>query len=240
LKGAPPQEARPWHRSLDLAGVLLLLGLLAALALGAPSLTRYLRRPVAAEAGSEAPAPGPEPTPVRQRISVKLFFEEKDARGLAIEDREVALALDLAAQVQAVVGELVKGPATEAHLATLDPETKVLGVFVSKKGVAYVDLSGEVRKVPVAGTEGELLSVYSVVNTITANFPAIERVQVLIDDRVAGTLAGHLDLGRPLRADMTLLAASPLTPLDPGGAPDTVSTPATAPVAPAAPVAVAP
>ena len=112
---------------------------------------------------------------------------------------------------------------------------------MSKQGVAYVDLSGEVRKAPVAGTEGELLSVYSVVNTITANFPAIERVQILIDDRVAATLAGHLDLGRPLRADMTLLAASPLTPVEPGGAPgDTVSTPATALAAPAAPAAVAP
>ena len=104
-------------------------------------------------------------------------------------------------------------------------------MFVSKQGVAYVDLSAEARKAPVAGSEGELLSVYSVVNTITANFPAIERVQILVDDRVAPTLAGHLDLGRPLHSDMTLLAPSPLSPAAPeGGVAESPA--ASAPVAP--------
>ena len=60
---------------------------------------------------------------------------------------------------------------------------------------------------------------YSVVNTITTNFPAVHRVQILLDDKPAVTLAGHVDLSRPLPQDMTLLAASTLTPVDnPDGA----------------------
>jgi hypothetical protein len=51
------------------------------------------------------------------------------------------------------------------------------------------------------------------VNSLAANFPAVRRVQILIDDRPAQTLAGHVDLLRPLRPDMTLLAASTMTPV---------------------------
>ncbi|HEV7500454.1 MAG TPA: hypothetical protein VGQ33_10650, partial [Vicinamibacteria bacterium] len=62
----------------------------------------------------------------------------------------------------------------------------------------------------------ELLSVYSIVNSLTVNFPAIKRVQIHFDDRPAETLAGHIDLSRPLSADMTLLVAAAIAPASPG------------------------
>ena len=42
-------------------------------------------------------------------------------RGLAIEDREVALALDLAEQVQAVVGDLHSCPLPPQHGPSVSP-----------------------------------------------------------------------------------------------------------------------
>jgi hypothetical protein len=54
-----------------------------------------------------------------------------------------------------------------------------------------------------------------VVNTLTANFPAVRRVQLLLDDRPSPTLAGHVDLSRPLPSDMTLLAGSTPEPAPP-------------------------
>jgi hypothetical protein len=50
------------------------------------------------------------------------------------------------------------------------------------------------------------------------NFPAIRRVQILVDDHPAETLAGHVDLSRPLTPDMTLLASSTLSPVKPSPA----------------------
>ena len=35
-------------------------------------------------------------------------------------------------------------------------------------------------------------------NSLTANFPAVKRVQILVEDKPADTLAGHVDLSRPL------------------------------------------
>src|SRR5205085_914653 len=78
-----------------------------------------------------------------------------------------------------------------------------------------------------SGSHDELLSVYSIVNSLTVNFPAIKRVQILVDDRPADTLAGHVDLSRPLPADMTLLVASALVPASPapGEAPPAAAAP---------------
>jgi spore germination protein GerM len=91
-------------------------------------------------------------------------------------------------------------------VGTLPAETRVIDAFVTAAGVAYVDLSKEAAQKHPGGSRGELLSVYSVVNSLAANFPAVKRVQILVEDRQVPTLAGHVDLTRPLPADMTFLA----------------------------------
>ncbi|HPW21762.1 MAG TPA: GerMN domain-containing protein, partial [Vicinamibacterales bacterium] len=48
------------------------------------------------------------------------------------------------------------------------------------------------------GSQHELLTVYAIVDTLTANLPAITSVQILVDGREVDSLAGHVDLRRPL------------------------------------------
>ena len=195
-----------------------LIGLLLAVVFTAPWWSRLLTRTVPGEeAGADAAAavaaPEPEGGAVEQKINVKLFFLAPDQPALLIEDREVAYSADLARQARTVVEELVKGSQTGLG-APLAPETRVIDAFVNA-GVAYVDLSGEASKKHPGGSKTEMLSVYSVVNSLTANFPAIKRVQILVDDRQAATLAGHVDLTRPLHSDLTLLAGSAPSPVPP-------------------------
>jgi germination protein M len=150
--------------------------------------------------------------PVERQINVKLFFQAADRSGLVIEEREVALAPELSRQVRTVVEELSRGSRIGLQ-PTLPSATRVLDVFVSARGVAYVDLSKEVAQEHPGGSEAELITVYSVVNSLTANFPAIKRVQILVEDRPTPTLAGHVDLTRPLTPDLTFLASSSLAPV---------------------------
>ena len=190
---------------------LLILALLAALAvasLTAPRWGRWLRRSTGV--APLAPAILPSPTPrVERQIQVQLFFEHPELEGLVAEDRSITLTPDLDGQVKRVVQELVRG--SEADLVSPLPEgTRVLDVLVTDRGVAIVDLSREASEGHPGGSCAELLSVYAVVNSITTNFPAIRRVQLLIDDRTVDTLAGHVDLSRPLAPDMTLLAPADL------------------------------
>ena len=198
---------------LTAAGLLLLLGVVA---ITAPRWAHLLRREVPEQENGAAGGAGEdEAARVERQINVKLFFQAADRPGLAIEERSVKFSTDLAGQVRAVVEELVRGPKAGLQ-PTLAPDTRVLEVFVSARGVAYVDLSKEARVVVPGGSEAELITVYSIVNSLTANFPALKRVQILVDDKPATTLAGHVDLTRALPPDMTLLAASPVAPVGGG------------------------
>ncbi len=158
----------------------------------------------AAEEASPAAAEGPDAAAGR-RISVRLYFEAPDREGLLPEEREVAFSADLARQLRTVVEELAKG-STTGLVPTLPAGTRVLEVFVQARGVACVDLSSEATSGLPGGSKAELLTVYSVVNTIVTNFPAVSRVRIVVNDQPVTSLGGHVDLSRPLPPDMTLVA----------------------------------
>jgi spore germination protein GerM len=189
-----------------------LAGLLTTVALTAPRWAALLRVPAASlemeepaleeavASVGEAPA-----TEAARRISVRLYFEAPDRQGLLPEEREVAFSADLARQLRIVVEEIAKG-STTGLLPTLPVGTRVLEVFVQARGVAWVDLSSEATSGLPGGSRAELLAVYSVVNTIVTNFPAVSRVRIVVNDQPVTSLGGHVDLSRPLPPDMTLVA----------------------------------
>jgi spore germination protein GerM len=195
-----------------------LLALMALVTLTAPRWARFLRQPLSSAAEEEPTAASASLAPrspeaeAQTKISVRLYFEAGDRFGLVPEERLVPFASDLTRQIRLVIEELVRGSAT-GLLPPVAPGVKVLEVFVSARGVAYVNLSKEISDGFKGGSRAELLTVYAIVNSITANFPAVKRVQILVDDRTVSTLAGHVDLSRPLPADMTFVALpSPPSP----------------------------
>jgi spore germination protein GerM len=205
-----------------------LAGLLATVSLTAPRWAALLRTPAASvetEEPAEEPAPAPESAEsgAGRRISVRLYFEAPDREGLLPEEREVAFSSDLARQLRTVVEELARG-STTGLVATLPPGTRVLEVFVQARGVAYVDLSSEAASGLPGGSKAELLTVYSVVNTIVTNFPAVSRVRIVVEDQPVASLGGHVDISRPLAPDMTLVALPAPEPSP--GAPETSPAPA--------------
>jgi hypothetical protein len=51
----------------------------------------------------------------------------------------------------------------------------------------------------------ELLTVYTLVDAITMNLPAVTAVQLLVNGQEVETLAGHIDLRRPLKKNLDLV-----------------------------------
>ncbi len=100
-------------------------------------------------------------------------------------------------------GELA--PVEEPLLSAVPAGTTLRAIFVTPQGQAYLDLSGEVAKAHPGGSLNELLTVYTLVDALTVNLPAIVGVQLLVDGREVGTLAGHIDLGRPLVKNLALV-----------------------------------
>jgi spore germination protein GerM len=216
-------------RQANLLTLLALVSLLAGVTLTAPRWARFLRQPLAAvreddvvvgDVNEPVAAPKSPEAEAGRKISVRLYFEAADQAGLIPEERVVPLAGNLARQLRTVAEELVRGSSTGLR-PTLPSETKVREVFVSARGVAYLDFSPEVGKGVAGGSKSELLAVYSIVNSVVANFPAVKKVQILVDDKAVPTLAGHVDVSRPLAPDLTFLAllSSPSPASSPVGNP---------------------
>jgi spore germination protein GerM len=66
-----------------------------------------------------------------------------------------------------------------------------------------LDFSRELQTNHSGGSAGELLTVYSIVNTLAENIHGISRVQILVEGNEVETLAGHLDLREPLSPNTT-------------------------------------
>jgi hypothetical protein len=65
-------------------------------------------------------------------------------------------------------------------------------------------VSPEIVTAHPGGSLNELLTIYTVVHALTLNLPAITSVQLLVNGKEVDTLAGHVDLRRPLAKNLQL------------------------------------
>lgn len=131
--------------------------------------------------------------------AVRVYFESPNMLLIA-EPRNLPLPENPAAAIPAVLRELTKGP-SNANLARLLPaDTVVRAAYMLPDGTAFVDLGGPTLTAGWGtGTHEELMAVYSLVQTVTANFAEAKRVRVLVNGEPAETLGGHIWLGKSLQ-----------------------------------------
>jgi spore germination protein GerM len=147
--------------------------------------------------GAVAAAPSPAPAPAGRKIKAHLFYVADDGTQLTSVERDVPFGEGTIEQAKAIINAQIAPPA-EPLVSPVPAGTKLRALFVTPNGEAYLDLSGELADAHPGGSLNELLTVYALVDVLTVNLPAISAVQVLIDGKEVETLAGHVDLRRPL------------------------------------------
>jgi len=154
----------------------------------------YGPRPTSSAAAAPA---APTPPPPGRRIKARLFYVADDGTRLTAVERDVPYGEGTIEQAKAIVAAQI-GTVSEPLVSPIPAGTKLRALFVTDRGDAYVDLSRELSAAHPGGTTTELLTVYAIVNALTTNLPAVTRVQLLVDGKEVETLAGHVDLRRPL------------------------------------------
>jgi hypothetical protein len=184
------------RRGLQIVVLLVTLGLLAW------GVTIGVERLAAPDRESATPPPAPlQPT---AHITATLFYAAPDGLGLVPLRREVPLAEGVVAQGREIlIAQLAAAP--EGQRAVIPAGTQLRAFYVTDRGDAFVDLSGIVTSAHPGGSMNELLTVYALVNAVTANLPAVQRVQLLVDGTEVDTIAGHVDVRRPLVPDTSLV-----------------------------------
>lgn len=187
-------EAPVKRNSSNARGTLVIAFLVFAVFIGALVFRKYDTATRKAEPPSKAAPAG--------TVVVTLFFASPDGNGLVREGREVEIEADLEERVETVVDELISGP-LGSYAPTLPMNARVLGVKV-KGDVAQIDFGHELKEGMHSGSSTEMAAVYSIVDTVTFNFPQIKAVQLLVDGAPVESLGGHLDLNDPVPPDYSL------------------------------------
>lgn len=163
-----------------------------------PVWERYKEKPIITE---EVPYEEEEkkevqPVPIEEMVEVKLYFSDSQAMYLVLEKRKIPQTPSLARQA---VIELIKGPENSDLYPTIPEGTQVNELYIAGD-IAYIDLSEEIFKNHPGGSSGELMTVYSIVNTLT-EISQIKGVQILVEGNEKKSLMGHIDISMPLLRD---------------------------------------
>jgi len=141
---------------------------------------------------------------LEERKEIILYFSDRDGEYLIGEKRRIVRKADMKEEAKEVMNELIKGPSGRLT-PTLPPRTKLLAIQLNEEGVAKVNFNKSLSKDHPGGSSAEIMTTYSIVNSLTLNFAKIKQVQILIEGRPIETIAGHLSLVRPLSPNPALI-----------------------------------
>jgi spore germination protein GerM len=175
-------------------GAIVLFGIAAAwvLFVGLPRWYAARQAPATSAAG---PAGAPPALAVR-KITATLYYVGEDGLALVPAQREVPFGATVVEQARAIIEAQIA--AAPPLVSAIPAGTRLRDVFVTERGDAFIDLSGDVAAKHPGGSLAEILTVYTLVDALTVNLPAVTRVQILVDGKEVDTLAGHVDLRHPL------------------------------------------
>jgi len=149
--------------------------------------------------------PGALPAESEETIKIVLFFLSEEDTYLHPEERKIPADSSIVRQAKRTIEELIKG-SQSGLISPFPPETELRELYVTKKGVAYVDFSEDIVEKYLSGSSAEISTIYSVVNSLTYNFRSIEKVFILIEGQEKETLGGHINLSRPFLPLYDLIA----------------------------------
>ncbi len=136
-----------------------------------------------------------------QETSIVLYFADDMAEYLIPERRNVQIA-DSSTVEKAVVTELIGGPKESGHNKTIPQETKLLSVE-TKNNVCFVNLSKDFVDKHSGGTAAELLTVYSIVNSLT-ELDTVDSVQFLIEGEKREEFI-HMSFNEPIVRNKSII-----------------------------------
>jgi spore germination protein GerM len=134
---------------------------------------------------------------VGEKKGVILYFSDGQAKYLVGEKREIKKGEDVEQEATELLQELIQGPKGQ-FLPTLPSKTRLLSIQLEDGGTARVNFNQSFTRDHPGGSSAEIMTVYSVVNSLALNFPEVKRVQFLVEGKEIETITGHLSLIRPL------------------------------------------
>jgi spore germination protein GerM len=137
-----------------------------------------------------------------------LYFPSFEQGVLREEKRSVAWAEAETDRIRQVLLALIEG-SHQGYSRSLPTSTEIRAVFLAPDGTAFLDFSNQAMPDINPGIASECLVVYSVVDSLAANIPAVKKVKILVQGQDVDTLNGHADLSDYFVPDPVRISLAP-------------------------------
>lgn len=145
-----------------------------------------------------------------EQMNVRLYFANSSYELLTTEDRGIAKCPNVLSCAKAIISQLIKGPNNKGVYRTIPPAVSLRAVYLYGETLV-VDFSKDLVTQHSGGVSSELLTVYSLVNSLMEIPPVdgkiIKNIQILINGNPMKSLAGHVSIEKPLTAEMKLVSS---------------------------------
>lgn len=161
-------------------------------------------------AGARSPAGAAVAAADTTTLPFDLYFPGAAGR-LRAERRELAVTAEPAERARVLVTALLGGPTREGLAPPLPAGVEVGTLLLSPppESILYLELrSASQAAPPASGSEQELQTVYSLVDTVVLNVPEIRRVVLLWNGTQRESFSGHVDTASALAAREALIDRS--------------------------------
>jgi hypothetical protein len=133
--------------------------------------------------------------PVSGRTERVTFYVAYDNPGILLpEEASITLPQDRQQRAREILSALVNRYLEVSSPHPMAPAAQVRDVYLVDPGLAVIDLNGDFANGHRSGILVEELTIASLLQTLSANVPALLRVKFLVDGKERDTLAGHADL----------------------------------------------
>ncbi len=127
-------------------------------------------------------------------VNVTLYFSNAQATGLEKEIRQIEVNPNQPLE-KYVMEQLISGPMAEGLYSTVPTETKIKDIKTID-GICYLDLNADFVNKHNGGSTGELLTIYSIVNSL-CEVKGVDKVQFLIEGQKQEEFKGHVEFSLP-------------------------------------------
>lgn len=127
-----------------------------------------------------------------------LYLGDNQTDGFKLFEESIFESEHLVNEIKQVIQKLLEIPKSKEYIKLIPEGTLLREAYIDANNICYLDFTAEIKLNHKGGTEGEFLTIYSIVNTLFHNFPQIRGVKILIDGKEEDTLAGHIDISEIL------------------------------------------
>jgi len=141
----------------------------------------------------------------KEKQEVLLYFADANERFLVAEKRYVPKEENTEGQAREIVKALLDGSKTKL-VNTFPEKVSLESIRIDDKSTAHVSFDNKLIQLHPGSCASEMITIYSLTNTLIRNVNGIKRVKLLVDGKEVDSIKGHINTRQPFIMNKDMMA----------------------------------